>query len=400
MEGLAIAFGGFLAALVGPLASLVFDVALGLICLVVRLLTAGGKSEKKKSRLLENLSEKSVRRIHKALTILVIASVFVFCIFAGFFIHLDTNKLPEITRWTLKRVKDQTGYAIEFESVEGSLLRGSISFHDVHVAIQDPTKTVVLDIGEVRAKWSLPSLLFGTVDVDTLQVRNISGDIGYFRRKKNLSRLKKAFRIHDFKIDEANVSVLDRDRNRTWKIKTVLESNPFLSSAPIWSVLFRSNGFVQVDDRMFRVATAKFEDGMCTTWTAADLPAPFLATWIPVPFGWLDEGTVDLSVHDRWQYRDVLSVDLSIEIELHDANASVPDNASSLKKTLLHSVVDVINTQRDLNLDFGLRLNYNDFASGDAMGDSSTDASCSCFVCSWVACSCASARFRYCDRPS
>ncbi len=272
-------------------------------------------------------------------------------------IVVDRTQLPAMTQWSLAQVEKRTSFKVTFDQVTGSVIAGNLQLQGVRVT---KSNEVDLHVDTIEVKWGLLDLLYGDVDVSRLNLDGLHGRIVKSPSdRKRIRPPKKAFVVENFSIQ--NVEVVFIDDEGAMKVTASLQAKPLHSRRPLWTILFRSNGFVTFDGRRLEVETKKLSHAMQTSWSARNLPVSFVSKWIKIPFSLFDQGTLDIDVRDRWTHQDYWDVNLNISLQVNDGHIVLPEDTSFFDLVPLKPAVSYLNTQNPIELTFSLVMNPDAF---------------------------------------
>jgi hypothetical protein len=146
---------------------------------------------------------------------------------------------------------------------------------------------------------------------------------------------------------------------------------PFRSNFAVFDLLFRSNVAGQIDGHDILVSTRNIDGGRITQWRMPDLPMASVSRFVAEPpIGWLREGTLTVSVDDRWVLAKRAEIDMDWNIRMRGARAQPHKGASVLEQTFALPIVAYINS-KDGNIDLRFKLvmnesQFEDLVSPDA----------------------------------
>jgi hypothetical protein len=146
---------------------------------------------------------------------------------------------------------------------------------------------------------------------------------------------------------------------------------PFRSNFAVFDLLFRSNVVGQIDGRDISISTRDADGGRITQWRMPDLPIASVRHLVAKPpIGWLREGTLTVSVDDRWALARQAEIDMDWSIRMRGARAEARKAGGLLEQAFALPIVSYINS-KDGNIDLRFKLvmnerQFEDMVSPDA----------------------------------
>ena len=108
-----------------------------------------------------------------------------------------------------------------------------------------------------------------------------------------------------------------------------------------------------------------------TRWHATDLPVWYLAQELGGWFAHIKEGTVDVTVDDRWRLAEIAEIDSRWKLVLRNVRAEVPEGLTPLQRVGYSPWIRVLNSMGDIPLTFGLKFDgtrLTTYGSADSEG--------------------------------
>lgn len=303
-------------------------------------------------------------------TVLIVGSG----VFGGLFtlalltaIVLNTFYFEPSIKWITKQISDSSGVEISFTSVEGNLLTGKLRVTGLDAIRQDESKTKFdVSAQDIDLDVDLLSLVFGSASLSTLSVSNLNAEVwalpqvdvaatanpsseGTLKSAKSFSVDALDFSNLLFTMHKSNAPPLELQIRR-------LESTPFRSNFAVFDTFFRSNIDGSLNGNNFLVSTKRSESGRHTKWQLNDFPAELVGQYIDkAPFGWFEEGTVDIVVEDQWDEGETSEIDMDWRFILKDVRVVTPTETSFMRRAVGAPISRYINS-RDEDVDLHFRL--------------------------------------------
>ena len=119
-----------------------------------------------------------------------------------------------------------------------------------------------------------------------------------------------------------------------------LTAKPFRSGWALFDILFRSNLKGSINRQPVLVTSQVIDGGRQTRWQAEKLPVGLVSPYLKGPFLWIEEGTVDIDVEDRWSVNGKADIEMHWSFIFHDLKAEVPQDAAKTTKVFAVPIVD------------------------------------------------------------
>ena len=142
-----------------------------------------------------------------------------------------------------------------------------------------------------------------------------------------------------------------------------VSSAPFRSNYALFDTLFRSNLTGQIDGRDISISTQRTGGGRITQWRMPDLQAATVSRFVTrPPVGWLRDGTLNVSVDDRWRLGTGTDIDMDWNVRMQGVRAEAREGAGLVEKTFALPITSYINSKSgNVDLRFKLVINEDKF---------------------------------------
>lgn len=225
------------------------------------------------------------------------------------------------------------------------------------------------------------TLLIGPISFNRLSINTVSGTF-HANDKRGTGnnvhddhhlqvRAKRRFRIKDLTLSDVDVALSKGDGAPVALQLTSVVSMPLRSNFAVLDLLFRSNVTGQINGHDIFISTRNVDGGRITQWRMTDLPIGSVSRLVAEPpIGWLHEGTLTISVVDRWVLTKQADIDMGWIISMRGARAEPGKGASLLEQTFALPIIDYIN-RKDGNIDLRFKMvmnesQFEDMVSPDA----------------------------------
>lgn len=299
----------------------------------------------------------------------------------GGLVLVNTVLFDPVVRQVVGLVAKRTGTELEFKSVSGNLFTGRFAFEDITARrVSDTKGSFNLKVASLSGDIDLQTLLFGPVSLRRLSVDTVSGTFHDPEKRKasenvqdddGRTRTKRRFRIEDLTLRNVDVALSKGDGAPVALSLKSVSSMPFRSNFAVFDLLFRSNVVGQIDGRDISISTRDADGGRVTQWRMPDLPIASVRHLVAKPpIGWLREGTLTVSVDDRWALTRQAEIDMDWNIRMRGVRAEVRKGGGVLEQAFALPIVTYINS-KDGNLDLRFKLvmnesQFEDMVSPDA----------------------------------
>ncbi|MEK7780618.1 MAG: hypothetical protein AAB370_03860, partial [Verrucomicrobiota bacterium] len=275
-------------------------------------------------------------------------------------------------RWGLARIEKRSGVKITFTSATGSLFSGQLTLKGV--ALQREENAVSnfdLRADEFTLDLAMTKLLARTARIEKVFISGLQGE---FHRVAAVERMKirKRYEVSHLHLEKVALAIRDTSRPEELqfplKIAT-LDSQPLRSRFAVFDILFRSNASGEIAGRPFLIRTAQTERGRETTWQAEGLPVAFVGRHLGGPFDWLQGGTIDVRVEDKWKIADNAQIEMRWNFVLRNLVVVTPEGASPTSRLVATAIAAYLRRHAEkLEVGFNLTLNENQFESAASVG--------------------------------
>ncbi|HWE19510.1 MAG TPA: hypothetical protein VG758_20380 [Hyphomicrobiaceae bacterium] len=277
-------------------------------------------------------------------------------------------------------VAKRTGTELDFKSVSGNLFTGRFAFENVSARrVSDTKASFDLKVGGLIGEIDLRTLLIGPISFGRLSVDTVSGTFRVQEKRgtgdnvldDGRVRTKRRFRIEDLTLRDVNVALSKGDGAPVALSLKAVTSMPLRSNFAAFDLLFRSNVVGQIDGHDIFISVRNTDGGRLTQWRMPDLPIASVSRFVTKPpIGWLREGTLNVSVDDRWVLARRAEIDMDWDIRMRGARAGPRKGASMLQQTFALPIIAYINSKNgNIDLRFKLVMNesqFEDLVSPDA----------------------------------
>jgi hypothetical protein len=274
-------------------------------------------------------------------------------------------------------VGKRTGTDLEFTSVSGNLFTGSFAFENIGARrVSDTKGSFDLKIGSLSGDIDMRSLLIGPISFRSLSVKAVSGTF-HDREKRGTGgsvhddermQARRRFRIDDLTLRDVDVALSKGNGAApvALSLKSVT-SMPLRSNFAVFDLLFRSNISGRIDGHDILISMRDVDGGRITQWRMQDLPIASVSRFVArPPIGWLQEGTLTVSVDDRWVLGKQAEIDMDWHVRMRGARAVPREGASVLEQTFALPVIGYINS-KDGNVDLRFKLVMNESQFEDVL---------------------------------
>jgi hypothetical protein len=379
MEALVILLAEFLVAFVAPAVVLAVEIATILIGLLIELATWLMFAKRRAAFPSRTISsavsawrKETVGRFERWSGIfrVVTAVAFVGLVLTTTCLILVNTLFFEPTiRQVVGLVAKRAGTELEFKSVSGNLFTGRFAFESITAKrVSDSKGSIDLKVGGVSGDIDLRTLLIGPISFTRLSVDTVSGTFheperrgtGDNVRDDGRIRAKRRFRIENLTLLNVDVALSKGDAAPVAVSLKSVTSAPLRSNFAVFDFLFRSNVAGQIDGHDILISTRNTDGGRITQWRMPDLPIASVSRFVTTPpIGWLREGTVTVSVDDRWALAKRGEIDMDWNIGMRGARAEPRQGASVLELTLALPIIGYISS-KDGNVDLRFKLAMNE----------------------------------------
>ncbi len=402
MELLVILLGEFLLfpfiAAIGALVNLVATLIGGVFELAFCLISSTGKekSEAPKSNIVRPKTTfplKVVTRVSGTLFLIVI--VFLFAV--------NTFLFEPTARFLISKIEDKTNIEISFSSVDGNVFSGELALAGLNAQRQGHEK-LDFDISaqKVRLNIDIFSLLSNPIAIEALAVDGVRGNITDKIKQKDVNsqgkfevaigrfkfgvkdndnnqtetdaplkklKAKKAFVIKDLAVNDIEIGVYKNDKEPLVLALNKIHSAPFRSEYAVFDTFFRSNIEGSLNSHKIIISTEEVGDGRNTKWHLDDFPVSLIKSYVhKAPFSWLESGSIDVLVEDKWQYGENAEIEMDWSLQLKGVGAKAPEDASVVSKAIALPIVNYINNRDDdVDFRFALVMNEKQFESTSSL---------------------------------
>jgi hypothetical protein len=273
-------------------------------------------------------------------------------------------------------VAKRTGTELEFKTVSGNLFTGRFAFENVSARrVSDSKASFDLKVASLSGEIDLRTLLLGPISFERLSVDTVSGTFRAQEKRGSgdnalddgRERTKRRFRIEDLTLRDVNVALSKGDGAPVALSLKSVTSTPLRSNFAVFDLLFRSNVAGQIDGHDLVISVRNTDGGRITQWRMPDLPIASVSRFVTKPpIGWLHEGTLNISVDDRWVLARQAEIDMDWEIRMRGARAEPRKGASMLERTFALPIIAYINS-KDGNIDLRFKLVMNESQFEDVL---------------------------------
>jgi hypothetical protein len=299
----------------------------------------------------------------------------------GGLVLVNTLFFEPAIRQVVGLVAKRTGTELEFKSVSGNLFTGRFAFEDISAKrVSDTKGSFHLKVRSLSGDIDLPTLLTGPVSFRKLSVDTVSGTF-HDREKRGTGgqvhdddgriRTKRRFRVEDLTLRNVDVALSKGDGASVALSLKSVSSMPFRSNFAVFDLLFRSNVVGQIDGHDISITTRDADGGRISQWRMPDLPIASVNRLVAKPpISWLHEGTLTVSVDDRWVLARQAEIDMDWSIRMRGVRAEARKAGGVLEQAFALPIVNYINS-KDGNLDLHFKLvmnesQFEDMVSPDA----------------------------------
>lgn len=377
MEALVILLAEFLMAFVVPAIVLAVEIAAIFIGLLLGLATwllsarGGAASRPISSAVSEGGGTAGKRR--SGIFRLITAVAFVGLVLTiGGLVLVNTLLFEPAIRQVVGLVAKRTGTELEFKSVSGNLFTGRFAFEDISAKrVSDTRSDFDLKVGSLNGDVDLRTLLVGPISLKRLSVDTVSGTFHQQTKQRTGGKVqdagqirpKRRFRIEDLALRDVDVTLSKGDSAPVALSLKSVTSMPFRSNFAVFDLLFRSNVAGQIDGHEISITTRGADGGRITQWRMLDLPIASVSLLVTrPPIGWMREGTLSVSVDDRWVLAKRAEIEMDWNIRMQGARAEPREGAGVMEQTFALSIIDYINSRGgNIDLRFRMAMNENQF---------------------------------------
>jgi hypothetical protein len=376
MEALVILLAEFLMVFVVPAIVLAVEIAavfIGLLLgLATWLLSARGGAASRPGTVSSAVSEgeETAGKRRSGIFRLITAVAFAGLVLTiGGLVLVNTLFFEPAIRHVVGLVAKRTGTELEFKSVSGNLFTGRFAFEDISAKrVSDTKRNFDLKVSGLNGDVDLRTLLIGSISLDRLSVDTVSGTFHQQAKTANVHeagriRAKRRFRIENLTLRDVDVTLSNGDSAPVALSLKSVTSTPFRSNFAVFDLLFRSNIAGQIDGHEISISTRSTDGGRITQWRMPDLPVASVSGFVTrPPIGWMREGTLSVSVDDRWVLAKRAEIDMDWNIRMLGVRAEPREGASVLERTIALPINDYINSKGgNIDLRFRLVMNENQF---------------------------------------
>jgi hypothetical protein len=279
-------------------------------------------------------------------------------------------------RWVLAQVAKRTHTELDFKAVSGNIFSGTIIFEDLHARRSSETRSSFdLTARRLHADIDPWTLVFRPILFQSLAVETVSGTLRQPEKRKPAGgktvsseddekiKARRTFHVQDLTLKDVNIMLSKGDNAPVAVSLTSVSSAPFRSNYALFDTLFRSNLTGKIDGRDISVSTQQSDGGRLTQWRMPDLQAATVSRFVTrPPIGWLRDGTLNVSVDDRWRLGIGADIDMDWNVRMQDVRAEAREEAGLMEKTFALPVTGYINSKNgNVDLRFKLVINENKF---------------------------------------
>jgi hypothetical protein len=275
-------------------------------------------------------------------------------------------------RWILAGIHHQTGIETTFHEAQGNLWSGMAGMSRVRIRRENhPHSNFDVKIDELLIDVGVLRLWRGEFALEEFRAQDVQGRIEWLEAPDD--RQRHPFRIDRVQVDRVDVKWTDRTRDKPVEARLEIgefRCEAFRSNWAAFDTLFRANTSGRIAGQPFMIVSGPIDGGRQTRWKADALPAQVVGPYLGGPFGWIEEGKIDLDVTDRWQLENIASprldaADIAMDWNLvfRDLKIAPPPHASAMQRKLGEPVAKFLTAHGDrVALEFELTLNAGQFA--------------------------------------
>ena len=295
-----------------------------------------------------------------------------FALTVGGLVLVNTFFFEATVRQAIAMVGKRTGTELEFKSVSGSFFTGRFAFEDIRARRVSETKSSFdLQARSLNADMELLTLIDRPIAFKSLSIDTVSGTFRQPERRKKgargkggnsaeLIRAKRKFRIENLTLSNVEIALSRGDGAPVAISLKSVASAPFRSNFAVFDTLFRSNVTGQIDGHDITIATQETDRGRVTQWRMPDLPAASVSRFVTAPpIGWLREGTLNVSVDDRWAMGAAADIEMDWNIRMQGVRAEPREAAGLMERAVALPTIAYIKS-RDGNVDLRFKLVMNE----------------------------------------
>jgi hypothetical protein len=278
-------------------------------------------------------------------------------------------------RWVLAQVAKRTHTELDFKAVSGNIFSGTIIFEDLHARRSSETRSSFdLTARRLHADIDPWTLVFRPILFQSLAVETVSGTLRQPEKRKPAGgktvssddekiKARRTFHVQDLTLKDVNIMLSKGDNALVAVSLTSVSSAPFRSNYALFDTLFRSNLTGKIDGRDISISTQQSDGGRLTQWRMPDLQAATVSRFVTrPPVGWLRDGTLNVSVDDRWRLGIGADIDMDWNVQMQNVRAEAGEEAGLMEKTFALPVTGYINSKNgNVDLRFKLVINENKF---------------------------------------
>ena len=277
-------------------------------------------------------------------------------------------------RWAVAQVGKRTNTEIDFKTASGNIFSGTVVFEDLSARrVSEIRSSFDLKAQRLRADIDPWTLVFRPISFQSLSVETVIGTLRQPERRKVAGsgsggddekiKARRKFQVENLTLKDVTIMLSKGDNVPVAVSLTSVSSAPFRSNYALFDILFRSNLAGQIDGHDISVSTQEIDSGRLTQWRMPDLPAASVSKFVTrPPLGWLREGTLNVSVDDRWRVGARANIDMDWNLQMQGVRAEPREDAGLMEKTIALPVTSYINGKNgNLDLRFKLVMNEHQF---------------------------------------
>lgn len=285
------------------------------------------------------------------------------------------------TRWLMARVGQRTQTELSFASVSGNLFTGQFVFEDMTASRHSDVKSSFnLNAKRVDADIDLSTLIFRPIVLESLAVETVRGNMSQPDKRKESKaardlriKARRIFNVTQLQLSDVDIALSKADNPPIQVTLDTVESAPFRSNYAVFDVLFRSNVAGRIDGHDLSISTEQIPSGRVTSWRIPTLPVDTVSRFVTKPpIGWLQNGTINVKVDDRWQLDGKANITMDWDMQMRGVRVEASKEAGLIEKTIALPLASYINARNgDVDLRFKLIMNegrFENMTSLDASG--------------------------------
>lgn len=280
-------------------------------------------------------------------------------------IAADTFFFESALRWVFDRAESYAGIHVDFEEAEGSFIGGRVELHGLTATRDDgESNAISVQAEQFTLDVAMLEVLSSTKRVQKLSVVGLTGSAER-RRVGKSSGVRRQFVVDDLSLERIDMTLVDQTRDEPIELRVEVDSltvSPLRSNMMLFDLMYRTNAKGRVSGYAFEATSVESESSRVTTWRAPEIPLSLAMPYLGSGARFIEGGSVDVSVEDRWVTTEPVEISMHYRIVLRDLQVAIPEDLGPTEKALaLPLALAVKKLGKEIPLEFSLELDEEQF---------------------------------------